>query len=353
MAEVKTVKERLTEIFDDEKVYTEFRDKIKDTILNRLYYSKYKETHFYTSPEVFDQFLDMIIEDMLNDCDFKKYIEMIKKLQNPDEKKVYLYRRDHRPDRYIPNSEIQRIQEKVKRKERLEPEEENKYEEYEQKKRKSDNGNSLAMLYFNGYELSEEQKAKLDEYLGTLMTEEEALEGLKKENSTKIKNLRMRAKNYCLETFLHEMIKELFYFTSNPFELKSHESKVGIFKGTNGSEEFVRVDKSSENGKKHDFDVKSEYIILCYQDFWIDDSYDGYGMRNSHNGSKFLIYMPSRETVYPEGTHLSDLIRMKKEDSWKEQLRNIITSLKSDGAKLSYIKDICGSIIEEEERESK
>ena len=137
MAEVKTVKERLTEIFDDEKVYTEFRDKIKDTILNRLYYSKYKETHFYTSPEVFDQFLDMIIEDMLNDCDFKKYIEMIKKLQNPDEKKVYLYRRDHRPDRYIPNSEIQRIQEKVKRKERLEPEEENKYEEYEQKKRKS------------------------------------------------------------------------------------------------------------------------------------------------------------------------------------------------------------------------
>lgn len=352
MAEVKTVKERLTELFDDEKVYTEFRDKIKDTILNRLYYSKYKETHFYTSPEVFDQFLDMIIKDMLDDCDFKKYIEMIKKLQNPDEKRVYLYRRDHRPDRYIFNSEIRRIQEKVNRKERLEPEEENKYEEYKQKKSKSDNGNSLAMLYFNGYELSKEQKDKLDEYLRTLMTEKEALEGLEKENSTKIKKLRMRAKDYCLETFLPEMGKELISFTTNPFELKSHESKVGIFKETNGSEEFVRVDKSSENGKKHDFDVKSEYIILCHQDFWIDDSYDGYGMRNSHNGSKFLIYMPSREIVYPEGTHLSDLIRIKKENGWKEQIRDLVTRLMYDGARTADIKSICDSIIEEE-RESK
>lgn len=351
MAEVKTVKERLTEIFDDEKVYTEFRDKIKDTILNRLYYSNYKETHFYTSPEVFDQFLDMIIEDMLNDRDFKKYIEMIKSLQNPDKKKVYLYRRDHRPDRNIPNSEIQRIQEKVNRRERLEPEEENKYEEYEQKKRKSDNGNSLAMLYFYGYELSEEQKAKLDEYLGTLLTEEEALEGLKKENSTKIKNLRMRAKNYCLETFLREMIKELIYFTSNPFDLKEYESNTGIFKGTNGSEEFVRVDESSKNDKKHDFDVNLEYIIPKRQHFWIDGSFDGYGMRTDHLGSRFLIYMPSRETVYPEGTHLSDLIRMKKEDSWKEQLRNVVTSLMNDGAKITDIRNICGSIIEEE-RES-
>ena len=266
MAEVKTVKERLTETFDDENVYTEFRDKIKDTILNRLYYSKYKETHFYTSPEVFDQFLDMIIEDMLNDRDFEKYIEIIKKLQNSDKK-------------------------------------------------------------------------------------EEALEGLKKENETKITNLRMSAKNYCLETFLPKMGKELISFTSNPFELKSHESKVGIFKGTNGSEEFVRVDESSENDKKHDFDVNLEYIIPERQYFWTGDSYDGYGMRNSHNGSKFLIYMPSRETVYPEGTHLSDLIRIKNKNIWKEQLRNIVTSLKSDGANSTDIRNICGSIIEEE-RES-
>lgn len=353
MAEVKTVKERLTEIFDDENVYTEIRDKIKDTILNRLYYSKYRDTHFYTSPEVFDQFLDMIIEDMLNDCDSKKYIEMIKSLQNPDKKRVYLYRRDHRPDRYIPNSKILNILEKVNEGKRLKPKEEEKYEEYKQKKLKPDNGDNLVRLYFDGYELSEKQKAEMDEYLGTLMTEEEALEGLKKENSTKIKNLRMRAKNYFFETFLREMIKEqLIYFTSNPFDLKEYESNTGIFKGTNGSKEFVRVDESSKNDKKHDFDVNLEYIIPKRQHFWIDDSFDGYGMRKDHYGSKFLIYMPSRETEYPDGTHLSDLIRMKKEDSWKEQLRKVVTSLMNDGAKITDIRNICGSIIEEE-RESK
>ena len=352
MAEVNALKKKLTEIFDDENVYTEFREKIKNSILNRLYYSKCKDTHFYTSPEVFDQFLDMIIKDMLDDCDFKNYIESIRELQNPDEREVYLYRRDHRPDRNITDSEIQGIQRKIISRIRLEPDEEKKYDKYKQKKSDHEKNNQLVLDSLNGDILSEEQKAKMDEYLGTLMPIEKALECLKEENRTPIKNLRIRAKNYCFNTFLPKMEKELISCTSNPFELKNHELNANIFKGANGNKEFIRVDESRKLDKGHDFDVNSEYIIIVKQRLWIDGSVDKYGYYKDHESSKFLIYMPSRETEYSEGTHLSDLQRIKKENGWKEQIRDLVTRLMYDGARIADIKSICDSIIEEE-RESK
>ena len=54
---------------------------------------------------------------------------------------------------------------------------------------------TITFEFLNGVKLSEDKKVKMDEYLKTLLTEEEALEGLKKENETRIKNLRIRAKN--------------------------------------------------------------------------------------------------------------------------------------------------------------
>ena len=87
MAEVNALKKKLTEIFDDENVYTEFREKIKNSILNRLYYSKCKDTHFYTSPEVFDQFLDMIIKDYVEfEATTKKMVNEIRKLEEENSK---------------------------------------------------------------------------------------------------------------------------------------------------------------------------------------------------------------------------------------------------------------------------
>lgn len=187
----------------------------------------------------------------------------------------------------------------------------------------------------------------MDEYLKTLLTEEEALEGLKKENETIIKNLCIRAKNFCFNTILPEMCKELS-FTSNPFELKGHKAEKGIYKRVNGNEEFVRIDESSNGYDEHDFEIKSEYIILNRYHYWISGSIDCDGCYKDHYGSKLLIYIPSKENEYPEGTHLSDLVRMKKKKEWKNQFEKLVTSLKFDGAKITDIKEICDSILEEE-----
>lgn len=195
MEENNSVQKRLTEIFDDANIYTELRNRIKDYIFNKLYYSKYKDTQFYKSPKIFDQFVDIFIKDILNDCDFEEFAKKINRLQNPNKEEIYLYRRDHRANRFILDSETRHILEKVHRGISLEPEEENKYKEFKQKKLDFDSNNQLVFEFLNGVKLSEDKKVKMDEYLKTLLTEEEALEGLKKENETRIKNLRIRAKN--------------------------------------------------------------------------------------------------------------------------------------------------------------
>lgn len=125
MEENNSVQKRLTEIFDDANIYTELRNRIKDYIFNKLYYSKYKDTQFYKSPKIFDQFVDIFIKDILNDCDFEEFAKKINRLQNPNKEEIYLYRRDHRANRFILDSETRHILEKVHRGISLEPEEEN------------------------------------------------------------------------------------------------------------------------------------------------------------------------------------------------------------------------------------
>jgi len=355
MAEENTIQERLTEIFDDPNIYTELREKIFESIRDEIYYnSELKNTHFNEDPTVFEQFVDIFIEDILNDYDFKRYLIVLNELKNPESnpKKMYLFRRN--------NSDIQPrldifIVNKLNQQKRLTPEEEEKYNEYKRKEEKYTYNNDLALHHLNGYELNSEEEKRLNEYLNSLISEEEALAKKRIENEPKIKNMRQSIKGIFFEERL-SMRPKLINSISDPLKLKEYEKGKGIFKGVNENTEFVRVEESSDKKSAHDFEVTSEYLIMDRKQYHIQNSYINHGRyleQIDHYVHILYIYMPPKENEYPEGTHLSDLIHKENMKKWTEQLKKVFQSVQHEGARITDIEEIVASFLEGEEEKEK
>ena len=154
------------------------------------------------------------------------------------------------------------------------------------------------------------------------------------ENAPIIKEMRENMKKKYFEKHLSEM-PTLLQIIEDPFELKEYERKEGIYKGTNGNTEFVRIEESSDKESAHDFEVASEYIIIESKPYHIEGSgiyySEGCITSNEHYAHTFLIYMPPRENEYPEGTHLSDLIRKKKEIKLLKEFKALCMKIQANG----------------------
>ena len=333
MAEENTIQERLTEIFDDPNIYTELRKKIIDSIRNEIYYnSELKNTHFNEDPTVFEQFVDVLIKDILNDIDFRTELKYLNKLRNleysPEE--IYSFRKEK--SNIIPSLDLF-IVNKIQKKERLTPEEEAIYNEFKQKEKEYNYNNQLVLHDLEGYELNDKEQERMNEFLKSLISEEDVLDQKRIENEPKIRKMRENMKKRYFEDRLSKM-PQLIKSISDPFELKEYERKEGIFKGVNGNTEFVRVEEHSDKKSAHDFEVTSEYIIMDRKKYHIQGSFiahRGHPEPIEHYGHTLLIYMPPKENEYPEGTHLSDLIRKEKETEYLNELSEMRERIIADG----------------------
>ena len=339
MAKENTTKNRIIEIFDDENIYEEVREQIKESIINEIYYSSFKDTHFYKEHKVLDQVVDIFIDDILEDKYFQEDLEKLNKLLKLDytPREMYLYRRDHSGNKPYIDLNILR---KVEMEERLTPEEEEIYNDYKQKESEQCRNTQLALNDINGYILNDEEKDRLNRYLEGLITKEEALEMLKKENVPKIKRLREDMKLKYFKKLLPNM-RERLSSISDPFDLNRYRRGYRIFK-VNGNTELISIDEPNNSKSRYDFDVTSEYIIIDRKSEWIEDE-DGH--YKEHFCSNLAIYIPPRENGYPEGTHLSDLIYKKKEKEWYNMFKGLYLRAKSEGAKDTDIKAIMDFIL--------
>lgn len=234
----------------------------------------------------------------------------------------------------------------------LSPEEKKEYEDYKQKEEEFDYNNQTVLRYLSGYELNDEEKEKMNKYLQSLITEEEALDLMKKENEYRIKDKRKSMKLLYLEKRFKEMPERLRTI-SDPFELERYNYGHRVLKGINDNTEFIDIDRTTEKKLPYDFEVTSEYIIIGDKSYYIDGSVYTYDYEKnafkSHNAHMLIIYIPPRENEYPEGTRISDLIRKKKEEKYREELKQLYDRIKGDKIDPELFRDI----FEKDERETK
>jgi len=342
MEKENTTQKRINEIFDDENIYEELRENIKNSILDELYYSELKDTHFYKAPEVLDQFVDVFIEDILYDNGFKADLMDLNKLRKLDytPTEMYLFRRNSSGNK--PKIDIS-ILFKIEKGERLTPEEEGIYREYEQQTLERDRNNHLAFKALGGDNLNDDEKIRLNSYLDSLISEEEALKRLEEENKPKIKALRKKMKDKYFNKERLSKMPERLCNISDPFDLEKFEKANKIFKGVNGNTEFISIDVPNNTESGYDFEVLSEYIIIVQN----MSAYYSKGDTNEHYAHTLWIYIPPRENEYPEGTHLSDLIHKRNMNKWTKEFKGFVDDMMEGGAKIADILKITDSILGE------